>query len=103
MELEQPDEIDLAGLVAGLGVRASFISGQRSAFATLQRWIDQCAKGLMTSQTRYELRESVREDAGLSLYPALEAFEEVHPVVESADPDQEDERILDVGIIAIHW
>lgn len=103
VHLEQTDEAELAGLIAGLGVRASSISGQRSAFATLQRWIDQRSAEPMTTEEQYGLRERAREDAGLSLFPALENSEGVHSAVESTDPDEEDERMLDVEVIAIYW
>ncbi|MBC9954737.1 hypothetical protein ICM05_08780 [Leucobacter sp. cx-42] len=104
--LEHPDQAELAYLIETLKVRVASISDQRSAFKVLHRWIEGHVSEGISSEQSYELRETARDETGLSLFPALDtsvANASVQIGSEQKEVQVERERLLDVEIIAIYW
>jgi hypothetical protein len=84
-----------------LKLRASTVSDQRSAFATVT---DRVAGDLGVAPTpdrALELREKARAAAGLSLFPGVASQLTTKPKHPDSDPPEE--RLLDVDVIAIYW
>lgn len=104
--LASPEQVDLERLIDTLKARAASVSDQHSAFKVLHSWIEDHADRTIDSEESHELRKKVRDEAGLSLFPALEASITNSSSRVSDDMEggkEERERLLDVEIIAIYW
>lgn len=88
-------EIDL------LKVRATTVSDQRSAFATITNRITGYLGTGPTPARALELREKARSDAGLSLFPGVAS--QLARKTEDQESDPRDERLLDVDVVAVYW
>lgn len=92
----------LSHLCETLRTRSSSVSDQSSAFRQVRDEVNAMLGGSITSDQDLALRNSVRDEIGLSWFP-LAGANDAKPQARRASRQIIDERLLDVEIVAIYW
>jgi hypothetical protein len=102
--LNETAEEELSAIIAELMAGAVSPSKQRQAFATVRDLIyTSVGESVPEGDVDLQLRQEARKEASMSLFPTLEVqpFASPSPALKSSD--DEDERLLDVEVVAIYW
>ncbi len=97
-------EAELFVSIADMKAGATSPSRQRQAFAKVKDVVDATVGGpVIDDDANLRARQEARNEAGLSLFPTLEEQTLAnHPHVPGSS-DGDDERLLDVEVVAIYW
>jgi hypothetical protein len=103
-ELSTAAEAELVTIKAEISAEATSPSKQRQAFAKVKDVINNSVDdSVVEDDADLRARREARNEAGLSLFPSLDMQPLVaHPHVPGSS-DDEDERLLDVEVVAIYW
>lgn len=103
-ELSAAAETELIVTIADMRAGATSPSKQRQGFAKVKDVINASVdESVVEDDADLRTRQEARNEAGLSLFPSLEVQPlATHPHVPGSSGD-EDERLLDVEVVAIYW
>lgn len=90
-------------LIAKLKPNATAVSGQRAAFGAITDALEELFAYRPEPARALLLRDAARQEAGLSLFPALTSAETTTASAQATTDSADEPRLLDVDVVAIYW
>jgi hypothetical protein len=105
LKLSSTTEEKLVAIIAEMKAEATSPSKQRRAFAKVRDFINAAIDGSVVVGDDVDLRarQEAREETGLPLFPSLEVQSFTTDTGESTSSNDEEDRLLDVEVVAIYW
>lgn len=104
IELGVVEEAEIALAVRAAEIDVSSLSGQRRAFAAVRGVIEgKAGDTILDPDGDLVARREARAAAGLPLFPRLEDMTNSNSPQQPNSTPREDDRLLDVEVVAIYW
>ena len=94
---------ELDRVISTIPVEDTSAEGQRAAFAKVKSLIEASAQQQIDTSLDFAIRETVRKNLDLPLFPRPITVSNETPVLEALPDQHQKARLLDVEVVAIYW